>query len=284
MHGSRFSFFFQDYVKKCKSIDNFRQALIDSMKFDNMDLLIEEFYDGHELDIDMLVQNNKVIFIGISDNFKPLEPDFFETGNACPSMELNEKETKAIERLMYDWIPRLKLQNASLHFEVLCRPVSLYPNRHYDVEKPFENVHEFFMPIEMNFRGGGAATWSMNYAAYGVNLSKSYVDLMLGMSLDENLFKAKQNNHRAKCISNNYFPSQTPCKVKSISVDIEKVCKSQNIVEIALFTPVGHVCSKDDFITTMSIKGSVDSTPTDLFRIRAECSSLIQYEFIDETK
>jgi hypothetical protein len=115
-----------DFVKKCRSIDDYKQALIDSMKYDNMNLLVEEFYDGHELDIDMLVQNNKVIFIGISDNFKPKEPEFFETGNARPSIELSKAETKAIECLMYAWIPRLNVQNAVLHFEAFCRPTSLY--------------------------------------------------------------------------------------------------------------------------------------------------------------
>jgi hypothetical protein len=44
---------------------NYQQALEDSLKFDNMDLLLEDFYDGHELDINILVQNNEAIFIGI---------------------------------------------------------------------------------------------------------------------------------------------------------------------------------------------------------------------------
>jgi hypothetical protein len=132
------------------------------MQFPNIDLLIEEFFDGHELDIDILVQDNKAVFIGITDNLKPLEPLFYETGSVTPSLELNKEEKFAIECIISDWIPRLDIRDALLHFEVLCRPVSLYPNREYNTEKPFQSLGEFIMPIEINCRMGGSTVWSIN--------------------------------------------------------------------------------------------------------------------------
>jgi hypothetical protein len=48
---------------------------------DNMSLIVEEYISGHEIDIDIILQNNKVKFISISDNTPPIEPYFFEKGN-----------------------------------------------------------------------------------------------------------------------------------------------------------------------------------------------------------
>ena len=45
-----------------------------------MNLLVEEYYDGHEIDMDILIQNEKVKFFGVSDNFPAPEPTFYEQG------------------------------------------------------------------------------------------------------------------------------------------------------------------------------------------------------------
>jgi hypothetical protein len=46
-----------------------------------MDIQVEEFFEGHEIDIEVLVQDNRAKFFAISDNFPALEPWFFEQGN-----------------------------------------------------------------------------------------------------------------------------------------------------------------------------------------------------------
>jgi hypothetical protein len=249
------------------------------MKFTGMDLLVEEFYDGHEMDIDILVQNNKPVFIGLTDNFKPHEPYFFETGSVCPSIELNKDEKRAIEKIIGEWIPKLNLQNGLLHFEVFSRPISLYPNRKYDVERPFENIHEFLMPIKMSLRLGGGATWSLNYAAYDVDLFTSYIHLMLGLDLDEKHLEFKQINPRSQNISYNFFPSEIPCRIKNISVEMETIKKSEKILEIGLFTTAGDVCDSKDFIGWMALKESIHSTHNDLNKTMSKCSNLVRHEF-----
>jgi hypothetical protein len=35
---------------------------------------------GHEIDLEILVQDNKVKFLAISDNTPPIEPYFYEQG------------------------------------------------------------------------------------------------------------------------------------------------------------------------------------------------------------
>ena len=45
-----------------------------------MNLLVEEYYDGHEIDMDILIQNEKIKFFGVSDNHPAPEPTFYEQG------------------------------------------------------------------------------------------------------------------------------------------------------------------------------------------------------------
>jgi hypothetical protein len=164
-------YLFLDFVRKCESIEQYVRAVSDSMKYPNMDLLVEEFFDGHELDIDILVQNDKAVFIGITDNLKPILPLFHETGSITPSLQLCREETLAIHHIITDWIPRFGIKNALLHFEVLCRPISLYGNRKYDINKPSEYIDDFIMPIEINLRMGGSAVWSLNNGLIFFSLS-----------------------------------------------------------------------------------------------------------------
>ena len=59
----------------------FKQALKSSeLKDPKMNFLVEEYYEGLEIDMDILIQNDKVKFFGISDNFPAPEPAFYEQG------------------------------------------------------------------------------------------------------------------------------------------------------------------------------------------------------------
>ncbi len=246
-----------------------------------MDLLIEEFYDGHELDIDILVQDNKAVFIGITDNFKPQEPDFYETENTTPSLALTKEEKLAIETIIRNCIPRFNIQNGLLHFEALCRPLTLYPRRIYNLEKPLVNVREFFMPIEINLRLGGGEVWSMNYTAYDTNIFVCYIDLMLGFDLDEKELQFKQNNPKHNCISMIYFPDTVPSEISEIRVDIEALCNNNSIVELALFTNVGFKCTNSDFVAWMTIKDKAGSTYEELVKTKEDCMKIVNFKFID---
>ena len=45
-----------------------------------INLIVEEFFEGHEIDMDILIQDNVMKFMAISDNLPPLEPWFYEQG------------------------------------------------------------------------------------------------------------------------------------------------------------------------------------------------------------
>ena len=68
-------------MKKCDSLEEFVESLESLLeKKCQFNVIIEEFYEGHELDIEILIQKNQVKFIAISDNFPALAPYFFELG------------------------------------------------------------------------------------------------------------------------------------------------------------------------------------------------------------
>ena len=68
-------------MKKCDTVVDFVDSLIDLLgRKCRFNVIVEEFYDGHELDIEVLIQDNKVKFIAISDNFPAQPPYFFELG------------------------------------------------------------------------------------------------------------------------------------------------------------------------------------------------------------
>lgn len=58
---------------------------VESALHDGSDIVVEEYIDGDEVDIDILIQNGKIKYHSITDNFKTEEPFFVETGESIPS-------------------------------------------------------------------------------------------------------------------------------------------------------------------------------------------------------
>ena len=75
------------YVKSNLSVQ------VESALSDGMDVMVEEYIEGDEVDIDILIQNGKIKFYTISDNDQTDEPFFVETGRQTPS-NLPDKEQR----------------------------------------------------------------------------------------------------------------------------------------------------------------------------------------------
>lgn len=52
----------------------------------NLDLTMEEYLDGSEVDCDLIFDGGKCVYGAITDNWPTLEPYFNETGSNCPSV------------------------------------------------------------------------------------------------------------------------------------------------------------------------------------------------------
>ena len=60
------------------------------------DLLLEEYLDGVEFDVDLVMHDGKCVFSSVSQNWPTAEPSFQETGLHCPP----DHDRKAVRRLV----------------------------------------------------------------------------------------------------------------------------------------------------------------------------------------
>ena len=234
-----------------------------------MNLLIEEYIEGHEIDIEILIQNDQVKFFAISDNFSPLEPKFYTfyeqgkhikafyiepkliftifKGGLSPSLELSNKEKQKIQSLVTSWLSKLGFRNALLHFEARCKPESL-----------FKRIHDsdFIIPIEINMRLGGAETWSMIKSSYNVDLIKEHLNICLGLELDEKLVN-KTPLYRS--ISINLYPNEK-CILDKVYLNRSKIMSSKELMELNVYRSIGDKLETKDNIAWLSVRNGLNST------------------------
>ncbi len=133
---------------------------VESALTDGLEILVEEYIDGDEVDIDMLVQNGKVKFKSISDNFATQEPFFLENGQATPSSLPQKAQQELFEMAEYA-LERLGIMHGCIHFE--AKHTSTGP-----------------VPIEINVRLGGDESYPFNKVVWKVDLIESAVKIALG--------------------------------------------------------------------------------------------------------
>lgn len=144
-----------DYIKN--NIKSFWLA----SEWENFDLLVEEYIDGEEVDMDILVQNGKIKFYSISDNFNKSHSRFFvDSGQAIPS-NLPVKEQDDLISMAEEALEKLGIQNACIHFEAKVSP-----------KGP--------CPIEVNMRMGGDYVYSYLKTAWHVDFVEQSVNIALG--------------------------------------------------------------------------------------------------------
>lgn len=132
------------YVKSNLSIQ------VESALSDGMDVMVEEYIEGDEVDIDILIQNGKIKFYTISDNDQTDEPFFVETGRQTPS-NLPDKEQQELIIMAEETLEKLGIQNGCIHFEAKSTVRGAYP-------------------LEVNLRMGGDEIYSTVKGAWGVDL------------------------------------------------------------------------------------------------------------------
>ena len=119
------------FVVKLDSLDEAKKAL-DYIKtnmtpaFDPIykygtDILAEEFMDGAEVDVDLLVQDGEIKFHAFNDNFPTKEPFFVETGDAMPSRH-EDKDLSDALKMAKEVVAALGLTNGALHLEAKITP------------------------------------------------------------------------------------------------------------------------------------------------------------------
>jgi D-alanine-D-alanine ligase-like ATP-grasp enzyme len=132
-----------------------------AQEWKNLQFLVEEYIDGDEVDIDILLQNGKMKFCSIADNYRTKEPYFVETLRALPS-SLPEIDQESLARMAEEILERLGVQDGCVHFEAKM-------TKHGPV------------PIEINLRMGGDEIYTSTRDVWGVDLVENFTKIALGM-------------------------------------------------------------------------------------------------------
>ncbi len=134
---------------------------VESSLNDGLEIFVEEYIDGDEVDIDILLQNGKIKFYSISDNFDKNKGSFFvDKGQAIPS-SLPSKNQKELVDMAEEALEKLGVQNACVHFEAK-----------YTKKGP--------IPIEINLRMGGDYVHSYVQGAWNLDLIENVAKVALG--------------------------------------------------------------------------------------------------------
>jgi carnosine synthase len=114
------------------------------------DLLLEQYLDGVEFDVDLILQDGECVFSSVSQNWPTAEPSFQETGLHLPP-DHNKKAVAGLVDLSVQTVQSFGFRRGVLHVEGKC--TSRGPR-----------------VIEVNARMGGARIYQMVEAVWGVDL------------------------------------------------------------------------------------------------------------------
>ncbi|MBI4385881.1 MAG: ATP-grasp domain-containing protein [Elusimicrobia bacterium] len=115
------------------------------------ELMLEEYLDGQELDVDVVLQNDQVVYGSVTENHPTREPHFLATGSSSPPRRLTEDQQKEAADAALADLRALGFRNGPFHVEMK-----------YTSRGP--------MLLEVNARPGGSYVTKWNLEVWGVDL------------------------------------------------------------------------------------------------------------------
>jgi predicted ATP-grasp superfamily ATP-dependent carboligase len=125
------------------------------------DLLLEEYLDGVEFDVDLVMHEGECLFASVSENWPTAEPSFQETGLHCPATH-DRKAVRRLVDLCVQTVQSFGLRSGVLHVEGKC--TSHGPRI-----------------IEVNARMGGARIHEIVEAVWNVDLIEAQLRSCLAL-------------------------------------------------------------------------------------------------------
>jgi biotin carboxylase len=125
------------------------------------DLLLEQYLDGVEFDVDLVLQDGECVFSSVSQNWPTAEPSFQETGLHLPP-DHNRKAVQGLVDLSVRTVQAFGFRRGVLHVEGKC--TSHGPRI-----------------VEVNARMGGARIYQMVEAVWGVDLIEAQLRSCAGL-------------------------------------------------------------------------------------------------------
>lgn len=134
---------------------------VDEIFAQGTEVVMEEYYDGNEFDVDLLLCNGSVVYAKVLDNWACPESHFQETGRNAPSL-FNEKARSEMIALAADTALAMGFLGGVLHAEMK------YTSRGARL-------------IEVNARLGGGSDREMHLHVWGIDLAEEHALCSLGI-------------------------------------------------------------------------------------------------------
>jgi carnosine synthase len=125
------------------------------------DLLLEEYLDGVEFDVDLILESGECVFSSVSQQSPTPEPSFQETGLHCPP-DHGARPVRRLVELSVQTVQAFGFLHGVLHVEGKCT-----------TKGP--------RIVEVNARMGGGRIHQMVEAVWGVDLIEAHVRAALGL-------------------------------------------------------------------------------------------------------
>ena len=126
------------------------------------EVMMEQYLDGDEVDVDMILSDGKVTYAKVTDNLPTLEPWFNETGAVTPSLLPRRKQEELVE------VSKKMLKAIGLTSGVM----------HVELKYTTTNGPQL---IEVNSRMGGGPVRDMNLDVWGVDLVEEHLMCSVGL-------------------------------------------------------------------------------------------------------
>lgn len=167
------------------------------------DILAEEYMDGAEIDLDVLVQNGEIKFHAFNDNFPTKEPFFVETGDAMPSRH-EDKDLSDTLKMAKEVVKALGLTSGALHVEAKITPAG--PKL-----------------VELNARMGGDYLYDWIKMVWAVDLIEEAAKIAVGAPCAPRRLKEPRCHLVGKYLIPEYSGVVTGVKLPQGKLDPEKV-------------------------------------------------------------
>jgi hypothetical protein len=131
-------------------------------RFIKLDLSLEEYLEGPEVDVDIVMYDSKCYFASVVDNGPTVEPYFAETWNLCPSLLPQDKQIKLVNEALAT-LKALGFESGVFHVE------EKYTSRGPRI-------------IEVNARMGGGPIRLQHKYVYGIDLVVEQLLLCIGQA------------------------------------------------------------------------------------------------------
>jgi carnosine synthase len=138
-----------------------KSAGVDANKVIDLTLLFEQYLDGVEVDVDVVMSDGEWQYACVADNGPTLEPYFNETWAVCPSLLAKDRQA-ALRDLAVESVKACGFSAGVFHVE--CKYTSTGPQL-----------------IECNARMGGGQVRECNLLTWGVDLVEETLFIALGI-------------------------------------------------------------------------------------------------------